>query len=175
MGRRQTIRLFAVGGLAAALVTTSAVGGEVFRSVDDQGNVTYSAEPPQAAANVQSVAIEPPPTGEQIEAAVRQRQLDWEMSEKMQQSRLARERLRAEQEKENRQRALDQAQLQRLQQYDDSGKTYAGGYAWPLYPYQGWRPHHGRPPNQGHRPVKPRPERPSRPTYIANVPGRAEK
>lgn len=175
MGRKQSIRQFVVSGLVAALVATSGVAGEVFRSVDDQGNVTYSAEPPEDAANVQPVPIEPSPTGEEIEAAARQGQRDWEMSEKMQQSRLERERLRAEQEKEQRQRVLDEAQLQRLQQYDDGYGDYGSGYVWPLYPYHGGHPHYGGPPHPGHRPIKPRPERPSRPTATVNVPGRAKK
>lgn len=157
-----------------ALTTGISVAGDIFRSVDERGNVTYSEEPLEDAARVQTVPIEPPPSGEQVEAAFRQQELDRKLLEQMEQSRLAREKWRAEQEKERRQRELDEAQLRHLQQMQDNRYDYNGRYLWPYFPYHARPPHGWRPPHHGHRP-KPLPEYPPRRTAVVNVPGRSGK
>lgn len=164
-----------MAGLGMTLVAGSGVAGEVYRSIDTEGNVTYSEEPPEQAQSVKVVPIDPPPTEQEVEEAARKREQDQSLAEQMEQSRQAREQQRAEQEKEKRQREIEQAQLQRLQQYDQQRYQY-DGYATPYYPWYGRPPYyHGKPHHPGHRPVQPLPEQPPVRNSVANVPGRGGK
>lgn len=74
------------------LAPAFAVAAEpVYKSVDEQGNVTYSAEPPADAVQSEQIAVPPPPTEEEVkraEDATRQLQ---EQAGKMEQERKARE------------------------------------------------------------------------------------
>lgn len=80
------ILMFAL--LAPALAVSAA---PVYKSVDEQGNVTYSAEPPADAVQSEQIAVPPPPSEEEVrqaEEATRQLQ---EQTNKMEQERKTRE------------------------------------------------------------------------------------
>jgi hypothetical protein len=69
---RQTVIYLAIG----LLVSSALASAQVYRSVDEQGNVTYSAEPPADAREVEPVEIQPGPSeAQQREAERRTREL----------------------------------------------------------------------------------------------------
>ena len=55
--------------LGLFLIANIAVGQQVFKSIDESGNVTYSSTPPQNAVKAKPVEIEPGPTEERVRAA----------------------------------------------------------------------------------------------------------
>lgn len=70
--RKTTIYLAIAFLVASGLVSAQ----QVYRSVDEQGNVTYSQEPPEDAREVEPVDIRPGPTkAEQREAQERMRRM----------------------------------------------------------------------------------------------------
>jgi hypothetical protein len=174
MNRIKALCLVVATGPMMAFADENGITETVFRSVDQQGNVTYSEQPLDDASRVQAVEIAPPPTAEAVEAAFRQQELDRKLLELMVQSRLERERLRNERQREIRQRRIDEAQLRHLRQMEQSRYEYGGGYVWPYYRLHGRPPHYWRPPHHGHWP-RPLPEYPPRRTAVANVPGRTGK
>lgn len=75
--------------ILAALLAAPAMAGTVYKSVDEQGNVTYSGEPPAAgdAERVQELRVGDGPTEEeQAEALLRMRELELE-TERLQRER----------------------------------------------------------------------------------------
>jgi hypothetical protein len=45
------------------LFSSGALAGQVYRSVDEEGRVTYSDKPPPSAADVEEVEVQPAPSG----------------------------------------------------------------------------------------------------------------
>lgn len=61
--------------LAVCLLGLSAAGAEtVYRSVDADGNVTFSTLPPENANDVEKVELAPPPSQERVEDAMQRQQ-----------------------------------------------------------------------------------------------------
>jgi hypothetical protein len=111
-----TNRFFA---LALMLMAVVAQGQTVYRSVDDQGRVTYSSEPPEGARASKEIRIEPGPSEAQRQEALdRQRRLLEQSAEagaEREQSRAQRaaEIQQAEEELRAAREALEQARVKR--------------------------------------------------------------
>lgn len=61
----QTIGILVLSG--ALLLVQSAFAQEIYRSVDAQGNVTYSDQPPAGDQKSEQIELPPPPSAEQIQ------------------------------------------------------------------------------------------------------------
>ncbi len=55
--------------LLLALPAGTAAAGQIYRSVDAEGNVTFSSQPPDGAVNVDEVSVQPGPSEEEQRAA----------------------------------------------------------------------------------------------------------
>jgi len=59
--------------LVMLLVSSIALAAEpIYKSVDEQGNVTYSAQPPATGAKLETIAVPPPPSEEDVRRAEEQ-------------------------------------------------------------------------------------------------------
>lgn len=65
--------------------------GTIYKSVDKQGNVTYSSKPPAAGVRTERLAVPPPPTEEDVRRAEEQAQKLKEQAARLEQERKARE------------------------------------------------------------------------------------
>ncbi|HYQ72124.1 MAG TPA: DUF4124 domain-containing protein, partial [Gammaproteobacteria bacterium] len=55
--------------LVLVLLAGPAAAEQIYRSVDAEGNVTFSSQPPSGAVNVDEVSVRPGPSAEEQEAA----------------------------------------------------------------------------------------------------------
>jgi Domain of unknown function (DUF4124) len=55
--------------LALVMLAGTAVGDQIYRSVDAEGNVTFSSQPPAGAVNVDEVNVQPGPSAAAQRAA----------------------------------------------------------------------------------------------------------
>lgn len=129
--------------LASWLVLTGVHVGadaqQVYRSVDPQGNVIYSDEPPADAAQTQSIELPPGPTEEQVKQAQQRTREIQESADKMAGEREQREKIAAEKrrEEEQRQQAAEQeARLARLEALQRNQDYWDYGTYYPRYPHR---------------------------------------
>lgn len=160
-------RLLVVAGLLTALPVAAQ---QVYKSVDANGNVTYSSTPPPDARAAEPVDLPPTPPAAEIEAAQQREKSLQELGDQLSQERQELEAKRAEERKAVREEAALQ---QPAQTPADSGDDW--GYGWWIPGYPNYRPHpHPRPPYPP-RPVPPRPDRdptapPDHPAYWPREP-----
>jgi hypothetical protein len=139
------------------LCTIPALAETVFRSVDENGVVTFSDTPPDGDAEVESITIDTPEA--QSPEAARQRLEDMrETTDRMAADRREREKHRAEM-RELQARTQPQSQNGQVPYYSDYYPVYSGGRIDRRRYYGGtpWRPGYGTRPGIGDRP---RPEHP---------------
>jgi len=121
------------------LVNPTLQADTVYKTVDDDGKVTYSATPPVDAGNSAIIDIQPPPSADQVEDAQRRHQENLKTATQLDEQRQARNKLA---EEENRLRREKQIQLQLQQQAEKNNSNDDN-----IYPYiPGRRPLPGRPP-----------------------------
>ena len=126
----------------------------IYKSVDEDGNVTYSTTPVQNSEQSTSVDIAPPPSEESIEAAQEQLERDKKTAGTMGDDRKKRNEISAEEDR------LKRENLKLLQQLEQADKNNDNQYYDDDYiDYRSRRPGVIRPPI--HRPPVQRP--PSRP------------
>lgn len=153
--------------LALAFVLPFAAFGadRVYRSVDEEGRVTYSSQPPKDAVEVEGMDVGPEPsaqTTEEARARVKEieQRTDAQFQAMMERRRLeaqarreAREeaeRRRLEREAADRQRRIDES-LDRLAIERPYYRRYPLDWRWPYRPP---RPiHRNHPPRQRHYPI----------------------
>ena len=179
---RHRHRCFASFVAFVLLIAAGSGAAQVYRSVDESGNVTFSDQPPAGAVEVTPVEIDPGPSDEQVQAAQERLEASREQLESIQQEREAAE----ERAREVRLQRLEEEALRAAarpspqpQQPEPPRYRYYGygvpGYPWtpgypsrpPVHPgYPGY-PVHPLPPL---RPpvVRPpqRPEPPPRPKVL---------
>ena len=86
--------------LLLALLLPTAYADSIYKSVDREGNVTYSSTPP-AGVKAQKVELPPPPTEDETRQATERIKQQAELASEMERSRLeqeAREQARADEE-----------------------------------------------------------------------------
>jgi TolA-binding protein len=130
MKRRSLSTIAAIGIL---WVCVAAEGEEVYKSVDAQGRVTYSAKPPPSAPDemVEEVKIRPGPTAEQVQQAEQQAKALQELTQQTQEQR---EEQRQAQEQAKTLKDLSKAE-QELREatsvLEEAEGTQSGGYYYP--------------------------------------------
>ena len=148
---RPHISIFRLAECAGLLLVGSGIplhAESIFKSIDQEGNVTYSTTPPQDA--VESAKITPPaaPTAEQVREAEERARKTEEFAGTLTKEREAREQERAQRAAE------DQARQAAAVPAPVYGPVPAVPYPYSDYPYL---------PLQPARPSRPPGERPSRP------------
>ena len=116
-----------VAGLAC-----NAYGQTYYRSVDAEGNVTYSATPPAGAEKVAPVEVQPGPSDEEVKRAVeRQQRFEAQLSEAEE------KRAQGEQERDDKLKeaedAVEQAERDLLEAKKTRGVDYLSGGALAQY------------------------------------------
>jgi hypothetical protein len=144
-------RIFAVAGLLIA--AHAAAQQTVYKSIDANGNVTYSSTPPPDAARAEAIELTPSPAPTEIEAAQQRAQALQELGDQASSEREE----RSAQLAEARQAAREEAARQQPAEPPSQAASY-GGYGWGFPIYPGYQPGYLRP---GVRP--PWPERPAPP------------
>ena len=121
------------------------VADTIYKSISEDGNVTYSTTPPQNSERSTSIDITPPPSEEDIKAAQSRQERNKKAAETLDENRKKRNEITAE---ENRLKRENQKQLQQQQQAEENNDNQ--GYGYPYYRQR----HPGviRPP--AHRPVQ---------------------
>jgi len=138
-----------------------ALSDTVYKSVDKDGNVTYSTNPMEDAVSVESVDIEDPAaTGDKGPGDAEDRiQQMHDIAEELQENRKQREleRQQAAEQARKEQEAAEQQRLREelLQQNQDRYPYY---YPYPYPPYH--PPHPPQKPRPPMRPIEPPPTRP---------------
>ena len=118
-------------------VQMTAAAQQVYRSVDPQGNIIYSDNPPADAAQIQNVELPPGPTEEQVEQAQQRGRAIQESADKMASEREAREKIAAEKRREEQQRQLaaeQEARIARLEAMQRNQDYWDYGVYYPRYP-----------------------------------------
>lgn len=142
-----------VFGLPALLVAAPPV---IYKSVDEQGRVTYSSEPLQDAVKVEEVQTTPAPEQEAVNARERTKGM-MEMANELERARLEKEKRRAEEQRERQRLAQQKAQLEQQQKLLEEMERYNHGWIrgryWPYPPVVRPLPSVPRPP----RPQVPKP------------------
>ena len=100
----------------------------IYKSVDENGKVTYSTTPPEESETATPVDIAPPPSEERIKAAQQRHQRNMEAAGVLDESRKKRDELTAE---ENRLKREKQKQLQLQQQAEKNNEN--DNYGYPYY------------------------------------------
>jgi hypothetical protein len=122
---------------AALLLATIAAGAEsIYKSVDREGRVTYSSQPPSKAARIEAVKVPPTPSAEATDEAIKRiketkKETDARFKELMESRQQ-----RAEERKEARERKrLETEAAERQQRYDEAlEQLRRPALYYPLYP-----------------------------------------
>lgn len=145
--------------LLLCLPASAALSAQVYKYVDDNGNVTYSEIPPTGQEGVETVTVDPAVAPERLESAQERMQRMQALSSELAEARKGREEARAEQLERQRPPAPQMVDYG-YRGSDRYPYFYAPWYFWP-------RPHLVGPRRPGfrHPGLKPRPpiERPRHP------------
>ena len=112
----------------------------IYKSVDENGKVTYSATPPEESETATKVDIAPPPSEERIKAAQQRHERNMETADVLDENRKKRDELTAEENRLKREQQK-QLQLQKQAEKNNENDNYDG---YPYYPPR-YRP---RPPGK---------------------------
>ena len=122
-------------------VSLAALNAEtIYKSVDENGKVTYSTTPPEESETATQVDIAPPPSEERIKAAQQQHERNMEAAGVLDENRKKRDELTAEENRLKREKQK-QLQLQKQAEKNNENDNYDG---YPYYPPR-YRP---RPPGK---------------------------
>ncbi|MBT8118200.1 MAG: DUF4124 domain-containing protein [Gammaproteobacteria bacterium] len=109
----------------------------IYKSVDENGNVSYSTTPPNNSETATMVDIAPPPSDDRIKAAQQRHERNMEAAGVLDENRKKRDELIAEENRLKREKQK-QLQLQKQAEKNNANDTYDG---YPFYR----RPLPGRP------------------------------
>jgi hypothetical protein len=112
------------------LFSTAAHADSIYKSVDENGKVTYSATPPQNSEQIKKIEIQPPPSDEDIKSAKQRHQKLQQAAGALDEDRKKRDEITAE---ENRlaQEKQKQSQLQQQAEKNNSNTDNAYPYYYP--------------------------------------------
>jgi hypothetical protein len=114
---------------AVLLLAQSAFGQEIYRSVDAEGNVTYSDQPPTGNQKAEPIELPPPPSAEQIRESEKRNKAIDQAADKAERQRLNQEQSQDEQIAQAR-KALEEAEAKLAQAkliQDDDRQSLAAG------------------------------------------------
>ena len=135
----------------------------VYKSVDQDGNVTYSQEAPSHSENTREIKLQNAPTSERVDAARQRHERNQQAAEIMDENRQTRDQILA---KENKEKAKHREQVSRQNEQYRNQQNYNHNNSYPYYPpYPVRRPGYGSGNPGNGRPVKPRPL-PGRPAQL---------
>ena len=123
------------------LSAPNAFAENIYKSIDENGKVTYSSTPPSDSKKVTKVDIAAPPSAEDIEAAKQLQQQNIKTAGSFDEARKERNKQTAEADRLKRERQRQSEQQNRAQQ-----NNYNQGYGYPYYPRRGY---------YGNRPTRP--------------------
>jgi hypothetical protein len=103
----------------------------IYKSVDENGRVTYSSTPPESHKEIEKINIAPPPSEAEIQAAKQRHEKNLEAAGTMDETRKKRNEITAE---ENRIKSERQKQMQKQTQKKESNDSPAYPYYYPRYP-----------------------------------------
>ena len=155
-------RIFTVAGLLIA--ASAAAQQAVYKSIDANGNVTYSSTPPPDAARAEAVELTPPPAPTEIEAAQQRAQALQELGDQAYREREERSAELAE----SRRAAREEAARQQSAEPPPEAANY-GGYGWGLPAYPGYPPGYLPPGVRPPWPERPAPPQPAPPQPAPNT------
>ncbi|MDB4575687.1 DUF4124 domain-containing protein [bacterium] len=101
----------------------------IYKSVDKNGNVTYSTTPPEESQTATQVDIAPPPSEERIKAAQQRHERNMEAAGVLDENRKKRDELTAEENRLKREKQK-QLQLQKQAEENNANDDYDG---YPFY------------------------------------------
>jgi len=114
------------------LITLSGTHAEtIYKSVDENGRVSYSSTPPESHKEIEKVNITPPPSEAEIQAAKQRHEKNIEAAGTMDETRKKRNDIIAE---ENRIKNERQKQMQKQTQKKESNDSKSYPYYYPRYP-----------------------------------------
>lgn len=117
-----------INSLFILLLTPATLTADtIYKSIDENGNVTYSTTPPQDDKQSTSVDIAPPPSEERIKAARDRHDRNKETANILDENRKKREEITAE---ENRLKREKQKQLQQQRQAEKNNADEDYGYPY---------------------------------------------
>lgn len=102
----------------------------IYKSVDENGKVTYSATPPPNSEQTTKIDIQPPPSAEDIKSAQQRHQKLQEAAGALDEDRKKRDEITAE-DKRLEQEKQNQLKLQQQAEKNNSNQNYS----YPYYPY----------------------------------------
>lgn len=118
--------------MALLLIIIPAVHAEsIYKSVDENGRVSYSSTPSDNSQSAEKMDIVPPPSEAEIEAAKQRHERNLEAAETMDVTRKKRNEITAE---ENRIKSERQKQMQKQTQKKESNDSQGYPYYYPRYP-----------------------------------------
>jgi hypothetical protein len=157
-----------------AVVAPGVSAQPVYKSVDAEGNVTYSDTPGADAASVEAAPLLPAPSTEQVERARERIEREQRVGEELGQARQAREAARSKLEQERR----EQEERRRRQEAAESRDSEWAQGVWglplnyyPPYYTPWWRRHYRGPHRDRPATVPPRPIAPGIPGGGSPAPG----
>ena len=140
--------------LALVLVYCSAFGEEIYKIVDEQGNVSYSSEPPQTGQATEVIQAVPAPSEADVEDAVQRQQKIEDDFDKLDQARADQAEREAQQRANNTTVVQTNTVIGTGRRYYPHGRYRRGAAVAPGAPTApGYRP----PQDQRPRPYSPRP------------------
>jgi long-subunit acyl-CoA synthetase (AMP-forming) len=143
--------------IAVSLMATSGVAQPLYKSVNEQGEVTFSDSPPPSAVEVQEIQLQPGPSeAQQQESIERAKRIESQASD-LGDANAARAQQRKDAQWQSQQQARE-TEVQPLTDYND-------GYRYPNRPLY---PPVIRPPVEPERPLLP--GRPGRPVQLPATP-----
>lgn len=125
-------------GLGLVFCSLTILGQPVYKSVDEQGNVTYSNTPPETAKQVEKVDIKPGPSKQNTEDSQQSLETTKATAKQMEKDRKSREIER------NKQREAAAKEAEKFATPEESQKNYGSHY--PIYQQPIVRPRPPRPP-----------------------------
>lgn len=134
--RSGTWRVLLVSVAVLGLSSGSVSGQQVYKSINAQGEVEYSSEPPARATDIEPVELEPGPTQQQVKEARQAGERITQSANEMQSERLAREQRASNKRQKTEAAAADAQQTEQAAeqvQKDETLKEYYGyrDYAFP--------------------------------------------
>lgn len=113
------------------LCVTALQAEKVYKSIDENGRVSYSSTPPDDNQSAEKIDIAPPPSDAEIQAAKQRHEKNLEAAETMDTTRKKRNEITAE---ENRIKSERQKQMQKQTQQKEQSNSPAYPYYYPRYP-----------------------------------------
>ena len=134
---------------------STAMADKIYKSVDADGNVTYSSQPPDDSVNVERIRVAPSPGEEELRAAQERERRISESANTLADQREQREEARRKADREAAERQAAEAQRQPTYEERRRDRYYYGypGLWYPIPPLHPGQP--GRPPHRPHHPIAP--------------------